>query len=135
MYNQYLDDPDSIDESWRSFFQGYDFYKESYDLLESELPIGISKEFQVISLIEDFRKRGHLFTQTNPVRDRREYLPKLDIQNFNLSEEDLQTVFQAGNEVGLGPTTLHNILIHLQEVYCQSIGIEYVYIRELREVE
>ena len=135
LYNQYLDDPDSINESWRSFFQGYDFAKESYDLLESELPIGISKEFQVISLIEDFRKRGHLFTQTNPVRDRREYLPKLDIQNFNLSEEDLQTVFQAGNEVGLGPTTLHNILIHLQEVYCQSIGIEYVYIRELREVE
>ena len=47
LYNQYLDDPDSIDESWRSFFQGYDFAKESYDLLESELPIGISKEFKI----------------------------------------------------------------------------------------
>ncbi len=135
LYNQYLDDPDSIDESWRSFFQGYDFAKESYDFLEGELPSAISKEFQVISLIDDFRKRGHLFTKTNPVRDRRDYLPKLDIQNFNLIEDDLQTVFQAGNEVGLGPTTLRTILDHLKEVYCQSIGIEYVYIREMNEVE
>ena len=134
LYNQYLKNPDSIDESWRSFFQGYEFAQESYDRLNGDLPITISKEFQVISLIDDFRKRGHLFTKTNPVRDRRDYLPKLDIQNFNLSESDLDTVFQAGNEVGLGPTTLLNILIHLRAVYCQSIGVEYVYIREQKEV-
>ena len=34
LYNQYLDDPDSIDESWRSFFQGYDFAKESYESIK-----------------------------------------------------------------------------------------------------
>jgi len=133
LYNQYLENPDSIDTSWRSFFQGYEFANEPYNALKSDLPIGISKEFQVISLIDDFRKRGHLFTKTNPVRDRREYLPKLDIHNFNLTEDDLDTVFQAGNEVGLGPTTLHNILHHLEAVYCQSIGVEYVYIREEKE--
>ena len=134
LYNQYLKNPDSVDSSWRSFFQGYEFAQESYDRLNGDLPITISKEFQVISLIDDFRKRGHLFTKTNPVRDRRDYLPKLDIQNFNLLESDLDTVFQAGNEVGLGPTTLLNILIHLRAVYCQSIGVEYVYIREEKEV-
>ena len=135
IYNQYLENPDSIDPSWRSFFQGYEFANEPYNILKQDLPITISKEFQVISLIDDFRKRGHLFTKTNPVRDRREYLPKLDIKNFNLSADDLDTVFQAGNEVGLGPTSLSNILTHLQTVYCQSIGIEYVYIRERNEVE
>jgi len=135
IYNQYLEDPDSIDPSWRSFFQGYEFANEPYNILNQDLPITISKEFQVISLIDDFRKRGHLFTKTNPVRDRRDYLPKLDIKNFNLSTDDLDTVFQAGNEVGLGPTSLSNILTHLQTVYCQSIGIEYVYIREPKEFE
>ena len=135
LYTQYLEDPDSIDSTWRSFFQGYEFANESYSVLSQDLPITISKEFQVISLIDDFRKRGHLFTKTNPVRDRREYLPKLDIKNFNLNNDDLDTVFQAGNEVGLGPTTLSNILTHLQTVYCQSIGIEYVYIREVKEFE
>ena len=83
LYTQYLENPDSIDTSWRSFFQGYEFAKEPYNILKKALPITISKEFQVISLIEDFRKRGHLFTKTNPVRERREYLPKLDIQNFS----------------------------------------------------
>ncbi|MBF26049.1 MAG: 2-oxoglutarate dehydrogenase E1 component [Flavobacteriales bacterium] len=133
LYDQYLKDPDSIDESWRSFFQGYEFAQEPYSLLQNDLPVGIAKEFQVISLIDDYRKRGHLFTNTNPVRDRREYLPKLDIKNYNLDLDDLEIVFQAGNEVGLGPTTLSNILIHLQSVYCQSIGVEYVYIRDLNE--
>jgi 2-oxoglutarate dehydrogenase E1 component len=134
LYNQYLENPDSVDASWRSFFQGYDFAHESYNILPTDLPTVISKEFQVISLIDDFRKRGHLFTKTNPVRDRRDYSPKLDIINFGLKPEDLDTVFQAGNEVGLGPATLSTILMHLELVYCQSIGIEYVYIRENNEV-
>ena len=133
LYSQYLDNPDSVDTSWRSFFQGYEFANEPYGLLQQEMPEEITKEFQVISLIDDFRKRGHLFTQTNPVRDRRDYNPKLNIENYHLSRDDLGTVFQAGTEVGLGPTTLNEILIHLQTVYCQSIGIEYVYIRELEE--
>ncbi len=135
LYSQYLDDPDSLDASWRSFFQGYEFANEPYNALQKELPIEISKEFQVISLIDDYRKRGHLFTKTNPVRDRRDYNPKLNFQNFNLTEDDLDTVFQAGNEVGLGPTSLSNILIHLELVYCQYIGVEYMYIREKKEVD
>ena len=135
LYNQYLENPDSIDTSWRSFFQGYEFAKQPYNILKRDLPISISKEFQVISLIDDFRKRGHLFTKTNPVRDRRNYSPTLDFQNFNLTIDDLDTIFQAGIEVGLGPTTLSNILVHLESVYCQSIGVEYVYIRETKEVE
>ena len=82
LYNQYLENPDSVDSSWRSFFQGYDFAHESYNILPTDLPTVISKEFQVISLIDDFRKRGHLFTKTNPVRDRRDYSPKLDIDDI-----------------------------------------------------
>ena len=67
LYSQYLDNPDSVDTSWRSFFQGYEFANEPYSLLQQDMPEEITKEFQVISLIEDYRKRGHLFTQTNPV--------------------------------------------------------------------
>lgn len=133
LYSEFLKNPDAIDSSWRSFFQGYEFAKQPYELLKEDVPLIISKEFQVISLIEDFRKRGHLFTDTNPVRSRRTYLPTLDIKNFNLDSGDLNTVFQAGREVGLGPTTLLDILSHLKEVYCKSIGIEYAYIREIDE--
>ena len=84
----------------------------------------------MLDLIHGYRTRGHLFTQTNPVRARRTYTPTLALENFDLSEADLETVFQAGNEVGIGPATLRNIVAHLEETYCHSIGIEYMFIRE-----
>jgi 2-oxoglutarate dehydrogenase E1 component len=77
----------------------------------------------------------HLFTKTNPVRDRRTYLPNLEIQNFDLSNDDLDSVFNAGEIIGLGVTTLTNILIHLERIYCNSIGIEYMYIRTPERIQ
>jgi 2-oxoglutarate dehydrogenase E1 component len=49
-------------------------------------------KFNVLKLIEGYRTRGHLFTKTNPVRDRI-FEPSLDINNFGLSSADLNTVF------------------------------------------
>ena len=73
------------------------------------------------------------FTKTNPVRDRRDYNPKLDLKNFELSDADLGTVFQAGTQCGIGASSLKTIVEHLQKVYCQSIGVEYMYIRDPKE--
>jgi 2-oxoglutarate dehydrogenase E1 component len=53
----------------------------------------LQKEFNVLKLIDGYRTRGHLFTKTNPVRDRRTSSPTLDIENFGLSTADLSTVF------------------------------------------
>ena len=76
-----------------------------------------------------------MFTHTNPVRERRKYTPTLEISNFGLDESDLETVFQAGSQVGIGPSTLKDIITHLKQVYCQSIGVEYMYIRKPDQVE
>ena len=133
MYDKYLKDPNSIEKEWRNFFQGYEFSKETY--AEQEIPEIFEKEFKVLDLINAYRKRGHLFTKTNPVRERRKYDPNLDISNFGLEDADLDLIFQAGNDVGIGPSTLRDIIIHLEKVYCQSIGIEYMYIRDQEEIE
>jgi len=135
IYEQYLKEPDSIESSWRSFFQGYDFANEIYteDEFHSLLPDSFKKEFKVINLIDAYRQRGHLFTKTNPVRKRRDYHPKLDLSQFDLSDADLDTVFQAGTQCGIGAVTLKDIISHLQKVYCQSIGVEYMYIRDIKE--
>ncbi len=87
------------------------------------------KEFRVISYIDAFRKRGHLFTRTNPVRTRRKYFPTLDLENYGLSENDLDLEFHAGRELGIGKTTLGNIVDYLNQTYCGSIGSEYMFIR------
>jgi 2-oxoglutarate dehydrogenase E1 component len=136
MYQQYLQNPDSVDESWANFFKGFDFARSNYQDGESnQIPENVRKEFAVISLINGYRTRGHLFTKTNPVRERRKYSPTLDIENFGLSKADLETVFQAGTQIGIGPAKLKDIVAHLEQTYCQSIGAEYMYIRNPEIIE
>ena len=132
MYNQYLINPDSVEPSWRAFFQGFDFGMEQQE--DVEIPDDVLKEFRVVKLIDAYRGSGHLFTKTNPVRKRRQYKPTLDIKNFGLDQEDLTTVFSAGDIIGIGAATLADIIIHLERIYCESIGMEYMYIRHPERV-
>ena len=130
LYNEYLLDPDSVEPTWRAFFQGFEFGIDKKSKNEDFLiPENILKEFRVVELINAYRTRGHLFTKTNPVRERRKYVPTLDLENFGLSHEDLRSTFNAGEIIGIGNSSLENILIHLERIYCDSIGIEYMYIR------
>ena len=136
LYDKYLSNPDDIEPSWRAFFQGYDFGVESAfeedtlgDGVAFQIPEHLEKEFNVVKLIDGYRTRGHLFTKTNPVRDRRRYTPTLELSNFNLSETDLDDVFDAGSILGIGSKTLREIIKHLESIYCDSIGVEYMYIR------
>ncbi len=151
LYEKYLQNPDSVEPSWRAFFQGFDFGTESsLDALdissddrvtsvinghEIEMPESLQKEFQVIRLIDGYRSRGHLFTKTNPVRERRQYVPSLEIENFGLTPSDLDTVFNAGDIIGIGPSTLKAIISHLTRIYCDAIGVEYMYIRKPERVK
>ncbi|MCB0761723.1 MAG: 2-oxoglutarate dehydrogenase E1 component [Flavobacteriales bacterium] len=128
LYQQYKANPESVDTSWQRFFEGFEFQRADFEG-DSEFHGEFPREFKVINLINGYRSRGHLFTKTNPVRERRKYSPTLDIEHFGLNESDLKTVFEAGKEIGLGPATLEDIVHHLEETYCQSIGIEYMYIR------
>ena len=134
LYDKYLQNPDIVEPSWRSFFQGYDLANENFSLTDDseasvEIPQSVRKEFLVVDLINGYRTRGHLFTKTNPVRDRRKYTPTLDIENFGLSKSDLDSTFNAGEIVGIGPKKLSEIIGHLERTYCDSIGVEYMYMR------
>ena len=129
LYDQYLINPESVEPSWRAFFQGFEFGVDKAKKEELNIPDNILKEFKVVRLINGYRTRGHLFTKTNPVRNRRTYKPNLELENFELTEGDLKEVFDAGEILDLGPSSLQDILIHLERIYCDSIGIEYMYIR------
>jgi 2-oxoglutarate dehydrogenase E1 component len=150
LYDQYLENPDSVEPSWRSFFQGFDFGMETYNgerpvehiinaapgtVDYSQISDKLQKEFDVLKLIEGYRTRGHLFTKTNPVRERRTFEPNLDITNFGLSSADLNTVFDAAKIIGIAPCSLTDIVKHLDTIYCQHIGVEYMYIRKPEVVQ
>jgi len=129
LYQQFISDPESVEPSWREFFEGFEFARTSFGETKGTIPEQLQKEFRVLNLVNGYRNRGHLFTDTNPVRERRKYSPTLDLENFGLDEKDLETVFQAGTEIGIGPAKLKDIVAHLNETYCNSVGAEYKYIR------
>lgn len=130
LYQQYKISPENVEESFRFFFQGFDIATTHYPLKQqsiTEVDTSSPKEIAIMRLINGYRRRGHLFTKTNPVRTRRSYSPTLALENFGLSDSDLDLEFEAGTEIGLGKTSLRNIVSHLEETYCKSIGVEYRY--------
>ncbi|MBK7523557.1 MAG: 2-oxoglutarate dehydrogenase E1 component [Saprospiraceae bacterium] len=129
IYKQYLQDPASVEEGWRVFFEGFDFGLNDMSGRASEIDTQISsKEFGVMSIIHGFRSRGHLLSTTNPIMTRRDRKPHLDLFDYGLSESDLNSVFKAGEEIGLVNATLQQILDRLRVVYCGNLGIEYAHI-------
>ncbi len=159
LYDQYIQYPDSVEPSWKAFFQGYDFANATYDgeplfvapvpvretkvtqqvvnpAVAQQIPDSVQKEFKVINLINAYRTRGHLFTKTNPVRERRKWEPTLALENFGLSQADLNQTFTAGEILGIGGAiSLKEIINHLESMYCESIGVEYMYVREPKKIE
>jgi 2-oxoglutarate dehydrogenase E1 component len=127
MYRQYQQDPGSVESSWQRFFEGFEFARTQFN---GEFSDAFDKEFKVINLINGYRKRGHLFTNTNPVRTRRKYFPTLDLENYDLSEKDLETEFHAGREIGIGKAKLSTIVAYLEKTYCTEIGSEFMFIRK-----
>ena len=135
LYNEYVQNPDSVDPEYRKFFEGFDFaVTQGVNGQPAPAKEGgvdtaqLSKEFAVYNLIQAYRKKGHLVAHTNPVRPRKNRGANLDLKYFGLSDADLTQAFAAGQFVGLGTTTLQKILERLQQVYTKSVGVEYQYI-------
>jgi 2-oxoglutarate dehydrogenase E1 component len=140
LYESYKKDPQTVDSSWQKFFEGFDFSLQKYgdkngktNGSSSSIPVAgtlSEKEVQVRYLIHAYRSRAHLKSKTNPVRERKDRKAILDLKDFGLSESDLDVVFQAGNEIGIGAATLRKIIEALKFIYEGTIGFEYMYIRE-----
>ena len=129
MYQQYKQNPELVDATWAYFFSGMEFARQG-DAGKAQDSLNFDKEFKVINYIAAYRRRGHLFTKTNPVRTRRKYSPTLDIENYGFDESDLDRTFQAATQIGLPPSTLREIREFLEDCYCRSIGTEYLFIRK-----
>ena len=129
LYSQYQTQKDSVDFGWQKFFEGFDLAQGNSGISSQAVSEDMLKEINVLNLINyGYRTRGHLFTETNPVRERRNYSPNLDISNFGLTNNDLEKTFNAGLEIGLGPAKLKDIIAFLNQTYCRHIGAEFMYI-------
>lgn len=146
LYQSYQSNPESVDYSWQKFFEGFDFsqakYGENGPMTNGSSALKTSggdqislKEVKVRALIHAYRSRAHLKSKTNPVRERKDRRAILDLKDFGLVDADLDTVFQAGEEIGIGAAPLKKIIESLKYIYEGTVGFEYMYIREPEVLE
>jgi 2-oxoglutarate dehydrogenase E1 component len=138
LYNDFIKNPESVDVDMRGFFEGFDFAVSNYnangkaattngvtaDKVQTDT-VQLDREFNVYQLILAYRRKGHLIASTNPIRERKDRMANLGLENFGFSEADLATEFEAGKFVGLGKTSLTNIVAHLQKCYTTHVGVEF----------
>ena len=143
LYKDFVVNPESVDPDLRKFFEGFDFAvgqdgngSAVADDKSKKVDSGqLAKEFSVFSLINAYRKRGHLAAKTNPIRERKDRGANLWLETFGLSDADLQTTFAAGQFIGLGATTLEKIIEKLKKIYLGHIGLEYQYISKQDRID
>ncbi|MCP3931626.1 MAG: 2-oxoglutarate dehydrogenase E1 component [Bacteroidetes bacterium] len=134
LYQNFLENPESVEPGWRTFFQGFDYAQQDNGVPKTEKTTSgliSSKELKVRDLIHGYRNRGHLLSTTNPIKKRRDHKPYVDLKDFGLSEADMNDEFQAGRHAKLeNIAKLHEVVAHMKRIYCGNIGFEYNHIQD-----
>jgi 2-oxoglutarate dehydrogenase E1 component len=150
LYQDFVKDPQSVDPEFKKFFEGFDFAFNQGKNGNGSASGGIvsrepafkttdgvdwKKELGAYRLILGYRNKGHLLAKTNPIRPRKDRGANLGLSFFGFTEEDMDKSFFAGNLIGLGTTSLRNILTHLQKCYAHHVGIEFKYISDQKKID
>ncbi len=147
LYQDFVKDPQSVDPEFKKFFEGFDFAltqgkNGNGQTVISKEPafkttdgVDWKKELGAYRLILGYRNKGHLLAKTNPIRPRKDRGANLGLGFFGFTEEDMDKSFFAGNLIGLGTTSLRNILAHLQKCYADHVGIEFKYISDQKKID
>ena len=154
MYEQYINDPESISEDWRNHFNSLRDHSEITDIPHSPIvkhfadlakaPTGVrvvqggvsqeqlSKQTAVSRLINAYRVNGHKQAKVNPLSKKGILaINDLELTFHGLSELDYNTVFDTGTLHGAPEQMpLKDIIPIIKETYCSSIGIEYMHIAD-----
>ncbi len=128
-HRRWKQDPASVDESWRYFFEGFELgavRPSASGVDAARLQTG------VIRLIYAYRDLGHFLAHLDPLNEPRPSYPLLELSEFGLSEADMDRVFDTSPFIGLPRASLRDLLKALRETYCRTIGVEYLHIQDTR---
>ncbi len=136
LYNDFVKDPHSVDAEMRKFFEGFDFAVTNGIKANGAAGVpatagaGVDwmSEIRAYRMILGYRNKGHLLADTNPIRKRKDRGANIGLEFYGFTAADQDKIFNAGNLIGLGPTSLKNIIAHLEKCYTGHLGIEFKYI-------
>ncbi len=146
LYNDFVKSPESVDPEMRKFFEGFDFAvlnapvvvplaQQNGKTTSASPAAELDKEFAVYQLIQAYRKKGHLIAKTNPIRERKNRHADLALENFGLSDADLDKEFAAGKFLNMGRSNLRTIVDKLSRSYTSHVGIEFSAINDIAKIE
>jgi len=145
LYQDYSKDPGSVDPELKKFFEGFDFAigngkngNGNAGAATTAPPAQSADwmyEIRAYRMILGYRNKGHLLAKTNPIRTRKDRGANIGLGFYGFTEADFDKVFNAGNLIGLGTTTLRNIYNHLEKCYAGPVGIEFKYISDQKKVD
>jgi 2-oxoglutarate dehydrogenase E1 component len=130
MYQRWRQDPQLVDESWRLFFEGFEL-----GLGRPAAPAaGDGKSHTAFTrLTYRYRELGHFLARIDPLNEPPRAHPLLELADVGLTEADLDRTVEINDFfVGLQRATLRELIAALRETYCRTIGVEYMYIQDLR---
>ena len=161
LYEAYLDDPQSVSESWRQTFDAlpkvegvelesnHSLIKEQFKKLAALGPMARvsgaaptagsnqsdEKQVKVLQLINAYRFRGHQHANLDPLGLwHQERVRDLELSHHNLSETDFDTVFNVGSyAIGKETMPLGELFKSLNRTYCSSVGAEYMHITDTEQ--
>src|SRR5262245_55301818 len=128
-YQRWRHDPESVDPSWRYFFEGFEL-GAARPAAPATAPADGASQTGVVRLIYAYRALGHFIAHLDPLSDVRPSHPQLELAEYGLSEADLGRVVDTQPFKGLGQTSLADLLKALKETYCRTIGVEYRHIQD-----
>jgi len=129
-YEQWKTDPDSVDESWKAFFEGFELgLSIAPKPNKGKGGVSASKQMNVSSLIYAYRSLGHTQAHLDPLSPPPTANPDLAIENFGLETADLDQSFDSGHFLDGREMTLRELIEALKATYCRSIGYEYIHIQ------
>jgi 2-oxoglutarate dehydrogenase E1 component len=136
MYEQWLDDPEGVDAQWRRFFAGFDLgsQKAGGALTAASTEQAHRRQSQVDALVFHYRDIGHFAANLDPLGVERPIPEKLRVASFGLGEDELDQPFDPGTLPLPNPSTLGDIVDLLQTTYCGNIGVEYLHIKDMEQV-
>ena len=157
LYESYLNNPQSVSDSWRAYFDQLQVLPGSGGASLKDVahaPVvesfvqrakmnrfgkpaaaeqGVSERLQVAALllVTSYRIAGSRWATVDPLnRVQRPAVPELETAYYDLAEADLDTVVNSGSFVGLDRVTLRDLVQALRDTYCRNIGYEYMFVSD-----
>ncbi len=128
LYQQYQADPRAVSREWQIFVNGLDIglrRSGSDDPGHDDAAAA-----QVAEMINRFRDLGHLLACMDPLSACPTSHPMLELSEFGLSNDDLQTIFNTPQFSFVDQAPLKEILQILKQTYCRSVGVEYMHLQD-----